>query len=156
PWPIAAAKLFVAAAAAALTMALLGYAGGGRLGNFGDVGVDQVTFGPAVFLWFVSIGGLTVAMAGGLARRPKRVKPAPEPEPEPEPEADFDDEDAITDIVLLDAQAEFPERAESFELGTPRAPAEPHDDPPLDPEEHFMVDGDVPDVTAAKPREQGD
>ena len=37
---------------AALVMALLGYAGGGRLGNFGDVGVDQTTFGPAVFLWF--------------------------------------------------------------------------------------------------------
>lgn len=154
PWPVAAAKLVVAAAVAALTMALLGYAGGGRLGNFGDVGVDQVTFGPAVFLWFVSIGGLTVAMAGGLARRPKRVTPAPEREPEPE--ADVGDEDAITDIVVLDAQAEFPEHAESVELGTLRAPAEPLEDPPLDPEEHFMVDGDVPDVTAAKPREQAD
>jgi Family of unknown function (DUF6350) len=156
PWPIAAAKLVVAAVVAAVTMALLGYAGGGRLGNFGDVGVDQVTFGPAVFLWFVSIGGLTVAMAGGLMRRPKKIKPAPAPEPEPEAEADLDDEDAITDIVLLDAQAELPERAESFELGTPRDPAEVLDDPLLDPEEHFVVDGDAPDVTAEKPREQGD
>ena len=43
----ALAKLVVAALAAAATMALLGYAGGGRLGNFGDVGVDQGTFGAA-------------------------------------------------------------------------------------------------------------
>lgn len=42
----ALAKLAVAAAVAAVTMAVLGYAGGGRLGNFGDVGVDQATFGP--------------------------------------------------------------------------------------------------------------
>ena len=154
PAPVAAAKLAVAALVAALTMALLGYAGGGRLGNFGDVGVDQVTFGPAVFLWFLSIGGLTVVMAGGLLRMPKRVKPAPVPEPEPED--DFDDGDAITDIVLLDAQPELPEHAESFELGTPPPPAEIHDDPLLDPEEHFMVDGDLPDATAEKPREQGD
>lgn len=158
PWPTAAAKLAVAALVAALTMALLGYAGGGRLGNFGDVGVDQVTFGPAVFLWFLSIGGLTVVMAGGLVRRPKKVKPAPAPapEPEPEPEDDFGDEDAITDIVLLDAQAELPERAESVEFGTPPAPADPHDDPLLDPEEHFMVDGDLPGATAEKPRDQDD
>ncbi|MCV7043113.1 hypothetical protein H7J08_00270 [Mycobacterium frederiksbergense] len=156
PWPIAAAKLAVAALVAALTMALLGYAGGGRLGNFGDVGVDQVTFGPAVFLWFVSIGGLTVVMAGGLVRRPKRVKPVPAPAPEPEPEDVFEDEDTITDIVLLDSQAELPERAESLELGAPPAPAEPHDDPLLDPEEHFVVDGDLPGTTAEKPRDQDD
>ena len=59
-------KLMIASAAAAATMALLGYAGGGQLGNFGHVGVDQATFGPAVFLWFVGIGGLTVAMTGGI------------------------------------------------------------------------------------------
>lgn len=74
PLPIAAAKLAVASALAALLMALLGHAGGGRLGNFGDVGVDQLTFGPGVFLWFISIGALTVVMSGGLARR---VRPAP-------------------------------------------------------------------------------
>jgi hypothetical protein len=88
PLPLlpALAKLVIAAAAAAATMAVLGYAAGGRLGNFGDVGVDQDTFGPAVFLWCVGIGGLTVAMTGGIARRPKAPKPAAEPEPEPEPE----------------------------------------------------------------------
>ncbi len=84
------AKLLVAAVVATAVMALLGYAAGGRLGNFGDVGVDQSTFAPAVFLWFAGIGGLTVAMAGGIARRPK-PQPEPEPaEPEPEPEADTD------------------------------------------------------------------
>lgn len=89
-WP-ALGKLVIASALAAVTMALLGYAGGGQLGNFGHVGVDQATFGPAVFLWFVGIGGLTVAMAGGIARPPRAPKPVLEPEPaldterEPEP-----------------------------------------------------------------------
>ena len=49
-----------------LGMALLGFAAGGRLGNFGDVGVDQATFAPAVFVWFVGIGALTVVMTGGI------------------------------------------------------------------------------------------
>ena len=65
---------------AAAAMALLGFAGGGRLGNFGDVGVDQATFAPAVFLWFVGIGALTLAMSGGIARRPRRAKPVAGPE----------------------------------------------------------------------------
>jgi hypothetical protein len=61
-----------------VVMALLGYAGGGQLGNFGGVGVDQTTFGPATFLWFFVVGAVTVAMSGGLRRGPKRVKvPAP-------------------------------------------------------------------------------
>ncbi len=79
PLPLlpALGKLVVASAVAAVTMALLGYAGGGQLGNFGDVGVDQATFGPAVFLWFVGIGGLTVAMSGGIARRPKVPRDRP-------------------------------------------------------------------------------
>jgi hypothetical protein len=77
PLPLlpALGKLVIASVIGAVTMALLGYAGGGELGNFGHVGVDQGTFGPAVFLWFVAIGGLTVAMAGGIARRPKTPKP---------------------------------------------------------------------------------
>jgi hypothetical protein len=78
----AVGKLVIASAAAAATMALLGYAGGGELGNFGHVGVDQTTFAPAVFLWFVVIGGLTVAMAGGVTRRPRRAQ-APSTTPEP-------------------------------------------------------------------------
>ncbi len=71
PLPLlqALAKVLVAAAVAAVTMALLGYAGGGALGNFGDVGVDQATFAPAVFVWFAGIGALTTAMSGGFAAR---------------------------------------------------------------------------------------
>jgi hypothetical protein len=85
PLPAAFAKLLVAAVSGAAVMALLGYAAGGRLGNFGDVGVDQSTFAPAVFLWFAGIGALTVVMSGGIAR-PPRPRPEPESEAEPEPE----------------------------------------------------------------------
>jgi hypothetical protein len=147
PLPTAAAKLVVAAGLAAAVMALLGYAGGGRLGNFGEVGVDQVTFGPAVFLWFFSIGGLTVAMAGGLARRPKPVTPVAVPEPEPELDAD---DDAITDVVVLGEpiDAEVVGAVESVEV----ADEPPLDAPLLDPEEHFLTDGDP----VEKPREQAD
>lgn len=145
PLPTAAAKLVVAAAVAAAVMALLGYAGGGRLGNFGDVGVDQVTFGPAVFLWFVSIGGLTVAMAGGLAKRPKPVKPVAEPEPEPEPD------DAVTDVVVLDEPVDV-EVVEAGEGAPPAERPEAPDEPLLDPEEHFLTDGDP----VEKPRDQAD
>lgn len=140
-------KLVVAAALAAATMALLGHAGGGRLGNFGDVGVDQTTFGPAVFLWFVGIGGLTVAMSGGIARRPRRPKPAPEPEPEPVPEPDTD-----PDVE--------PESVEAPEETVDDAPPEDGEQVPVeaaapleDPEEHFVVDDDgTPDTTAERPR----
>jgi hypothetical protein len=97
PLPIleAMAKLGTAAVVAALTMALLGYAGGGRLGNFGDVGVDQSTFGFAVFLWFAAVGAITVVMAGGIRYRPRKPKPAEpavEDEEDAEPNVPDDDE----------------------------------------------------------------
>lgn len=79
PFVPAIAKLLVAAVGGALVMALLGYAGGGKLGNFGDVGVDQSTFGVAVFLWFSLVGGVTVVMTGGIKRRVKPRKPVVEP-----------------------------------------------------------------------------
>ena len=87
PLPIhtAMAKLLVAASAAALTMALLGYAAGGQLGNFGDVGTDQ-TFGFAVFLWFAVVGAITVAMAGGVRYPPRKPKPARAAQPPVAPE----------------------------------------------------------------------
>jgi len=90
PLPLlaATAKLLVAAMCATAVMALLGYAAGGRLGNFGDVNVDQSTFAPAVFVWFAGIGALTVVMSGGIARRPR-----PAPEPKPDAPADVDDAD---------------------------------------------------------------
>jgi hypothetical protein len=105
PLPIlpAMAKLLAAASMAALTMALLGYAAGGHLGNFGDVGTDQGTFGPAVFLWFAIVGAITVAMADGVRYRPRKPKPAraapppAEPPDEPlvraDPVAEVEDED---------------------------------------------------------------
>jgi Family of unknown function (DUF6350) len=81
PLPVVQAvpKVAVAALLAAAAMALLGYAGGGQLGNFGAVGVDQATFAPAVFLWFFLVGAVTVAISGGLKRGPKRVKAVPQP-----------------------------------------------------------------------------
>jgi hypothetical protein len=97
PLPVvpALAKLLVAAVAAALVMSLLAYAGSGRLGNFGHVGVDQGALVIGVFFWFTVVGWVTVVMTGGIRRRPRRRKPAPvpaappyEPEPVEEP-ADF-------------------------------------------------------------------
>ncbi len=148
PLPMAAAKVVVASAMAAVVMALLGYASGGRLGNFGDVGVDQTTFGPAVFLWFFGIGGLTVAMAGGIARAPKpRAVPAvvdPEPAPEPDPGPTPEPDPGPTpepDPGPEPAEPEPTPPIEEFE------PAPEHVDAPLDldddPEAHFFTDDDV-------------
>ena len=162
PLPLlpAIGKLVVAAAIAALIMAVLGYAGGGRLGNFGDVGVDQATFGPAVFLWFAGIGALTVAMSGGIARRVRAPKPAPEPEPgagartgararrpspspstsprlEPEPEPSRREPGRAGDLDADDLDAGPQARAE------PTAPL-----PRMsfgDPEDHFVVDDTADD-----------
>ena len=125
-------------------MALLGFAGGGRLGNFGDVGVDQVTFAPAVFLWSVGIGGLTEVMSGGLARRPKRVKPVPAPEPEPEPE-DIEDERELVDDEAEDDVAAPVDREPALD-----------DEYPEDPEDHFVADGDAPRETGDEPRGAAD
>ncbi|ODR10671.1 hypothetical protein BHQ15_04535 [Mycolicibacillus koreensis] len=72
----AAAQVLIAALLAALGMAALGYAAGGRLGNFGDVGVDQASFGPAVFVWFTLIGATTVVVAGGVTLPRRATKPA--------------------------------------------------------------------------------
>jgi hypothetical protein len=134
PLPLspALAKLLVAAVLAALTMALLGYAGGGRLGNFGDVGVDQATFGPAVFLWFVGIGALTVAMSGGIARRPRVPKPVVEAEPEP-------DVDSV-DPAPVDTEPVEPEPVEPEPVVDPRN--EPESVAAEDPEDHFVADDD--------------
>ena len=82
----AAAKLATASLLAAAVMALLGFAGGGTLGNFGSVGVDGATFGPAVFLWFFVVGAVTVSMAGGLTRRPRTSAPATVPSADAGPE----------------------------------------------------------------------
>ena len=92
PLPVvpALAKLLAAAIAGALVMSLLAYAGSGRLGNFGDVGVDQDALVVGVFFWFAVVGWVTVAMAGGIRRRRRRRKPAPAP-----PAAEYDAEPAL-------------------------------------------------------------
>lgn len=89
PLPIlpATAKVVVAAVAGATVMVLLGYAGGGRLGNFGDVGVDEGALFLGVLFWFAVVGWLTVVLAGGVRRRPRRPKPRPAPVGEEEPHA---------------------------------------------------------------------
>ncbi|WP_082968986.1 DUF6350 family protein [Mycobacterium sp. E2699] len=83
----ATAKLLVAAAVGALAMSLLAYGGSGRLGNFGDVGVDQGTLLGGVFFWFAVVGGITVVMAGGI--RPVRLRRPRRPKAEADEPADF-------------------------------------------------------------------
>jgi hypothetical protein len=111
PLPLsdAMAKVGIAALLAALALALLGYAGSGQLGNFGGVGIDQGTFGFAIFLWFTAIGTLTVVMAGGIRRRPRKPKPvrvAPPPAEPPllaDPMADFEADDAEVHFAAHDS-----------------------------------------------------
>jgi hypothetical protein len=171
PLPEAAAKLAVASALAAVVMAVLGYAGGGQLGNFGEVGVDQTTFGPAVFLWFVTIGGLTVAMTGGLARRPK-VARAPEPviadeplvegppidEPligEPIPEAEVFESDDYIDAEIV--EPDYVEEPPPPVIEPTRIVRDLDLDD--DPEEHFVTDHDDfsgPDAANGEARRPAD
>lgn len=123
PVPLAFAKLAVAALLAAVILAVLAAVAGGPLGNFGDVGVDQATFGPGVFFWFFVIGALTVVMTGGIAARPTRPVTAPVPaaadaEPaasvessaESRPERSIDEgEEDLEDLMLVDADVADPE-----------------------------------------------
>lgn len=170
PLPLLSAlgKVVVAAAVAAATMALLGFAGGGELGNFGDVGVDQATFAPAVFLWLAGIGALTVAMSGGIQARVRRPKvaaamldtetpEAPEPgsgpgEMDAEDGDDADDgddaehgDDAEPETVEISAEPE-PEPRPVFadeDVAQEAAAEDPRRDgrlDELDPEDHFVVD----------------
>jgi hypothetical protein len=150
PLGSAAAKLVVASVAAALTMALLGHAGGGRLGNFGDVGVDQATFGPAVFLWFVGIGGLTVSMTGGIVRRPRPVKvppPADEPaaaeEPAPQPDVDVEPVPGQASEVVEPTEAEPEPMPPGSGAPSENEPAAAEPAEPVDPEDHFITDDDL-------------
>lgn len=168
PLPVACAKLTVAALVAAAAMAVLGYAAGGTLGNFGEVGVDQATFGPAVFLWFTVIGGLTVVMAGGVTRRPKKVV-APEPQttegefdPSTEPIV-FGGADADCDVTAeipadcrpdgtVDAAVDL--AVEPEPQTTPPLPVRPA--PDVDDVEDLMVVDDDFDATPGERRTSSD
>jgi hypothetical protein len=139
-------KLIIASAVAAATMALLGYAGGGELGNFGHVGVDQTTFGPAVFLWFVAIGGLTVAMTGGIARRPRRQRVAPvvEDVADEEPE-DVEPEDVEEEDVEPEPEPPIAPKRTFWRKSASESRQNVDLDADLEPElEHEPIDEDVP------------
>jgi Family of unknown function (DUF6350) len=103
PLPVvpALAKLLVAAVTGALAMSLVAYAGSGRLGNFGHVGVDQGALVMGVFFWFAVVGWVTVVMAGGIRRRPRRRKPVPAA-----PAAAYQDEPEQPDELADEAPAE--------------------------------------------------
>ncbi|HTY29271.1 MAG TPA: DUF6350 family protein [Mycobacterium sp.] len=159
PLPAAFAKLAVASLLSAASMALLGYASGGQLGNFGDVGVDQTTFAPGVFFWFFVVGGVTVVMSGGVTRRPKRV-PVPA-----EPASDLESEPFTEPIVLPEPAAE-PEAepvpvAEAEEQGEPEPEPEPAPPPrPVRPapdledvEDLMIVDDDIESEEPGRPRD---
>lgn len=124
----ALAKVLTAAFTAAVAMALLGFAGGGRLGNFGDVGVDQLTFGPAVFCWFAAIGALTVVMIGGVTRGAVRTRPMLPPAREPEPAP------AQAEVVDVQEPGQLFEPGELFEpdevIGAGELSWTPEADPP--------------------------
>lgn len=133
PLPVlpAMAKVLVAAVIGALVMALLGYAGGGKLGNFGAVGVDEGALLIGVFFWFTVIGCLTVAMAGGITRRSRSPKPRPVPPvAEETPAVAFDEYDQPRDVDedsphLADAGLEVPgddEGSAADEAGSDSAP----------------------------------
>ncbi|MBJ7337850.1 DUF6350 family protein [Mycolicibacterium sp.] len=149
----AAAKLVTASAIGAVVMALLGHAGGGRLGNFGDVGVDQSTFGPAVFLWFVVIGGLTVVMSGGIARRPRvrAAAPAP-PAAAAEPEAETSPVPVVeeSEPAVEDSVPEMEVEVEESEEDIPEILAEIVDDEPEPPRPVFD-EPEAPNVPARTP-----
>jgi hypothetical protein len=132
PLPLvpAMAKLLVASLAGALTMSLVAYGGSGRLGNFGDVGVDQGALIVGVFFWFAVIGWVTVVMTGGIRRRPRRPKRR---KPEPAPAAD-----EPADLAGL---FEEPERAEPDDHESDDE--EPEAAEPEGAEPDHTADGDV-------------
>jgi hypothetical protein len=148
----AMAQLLVAALISALVMVLLGYAGGGRLGNFGDVGVDQSTFGIAVFGWFAVVGAVTMAMTGGITARRTPPEPAPQPEPdvpeEPAPQGEgpdaeytpvLDEEPASGTAAPGEAPAPVPDWPADESAAAP----DWQDEPFGDPEDEMFTDDDV-------------
>ncbi len=129
PLPLlpAVAKLLVAAVVGALMMSLLALGSGGRLGNVGDVGVDQGALWIGTFFWFAVIGWATVVMAGGIRRRSRRPKPkraAAPPAAEPQDFAQASSEPAGHDLLLDDAE-EFAETPFDEPFSGEPAPEEP-------------------------------
>ncbi|AKC38037.1 putative conserved membrane protein [Mycolicibacterium phlei] len=121
PWPTAIHKVVTAALLAATFLAIAGKLAGGQLGNFGRLGIDQGTFGPGVFFWFLVIGLLTVFMLGGATRLPAKARPEPEPEPAPAPEPETELEPEPVPEPEPEPEAESEVEAEP----DPEAPAQP-------------------------------
>lgn len=128
PWPTAIHKVVAAALLAATFLAIVGKLAGGQLGNFGRLGIDQGTFGPGVFFWFLVIGLLTVFMLGGATRLPARARRDPEPQPEPQ-------------------SAPEPE---------PEVVAEPESEPEVDPEPEPEPDSGIEPETEPQVDPEGD
>ncbi|WNG92036.1 DUF6350 family protein [Mycobacterium sp. ITM-2016-00318] len=148
PLPLlpALGKLTLASALAAVAMALLGHAGGGELGNFGHVGVDQATFAPAVFLWFMAIGGLTIAMAGGIARPLRAPKPTTGRESASSSRQNVDlDDDIEPEPEFEDAFEPEPDLQSAFEPQEPE-PHRPEEPEALVPEVEPLLDDEPADV----------
>ena len=154
PLPTAIAKLAVASALAAIILALLGFAGGGPLGNFGMVGVDQTTFGPGAFIWFFLIGAMTVAMAGGISRKPAVVMPVEPDEVFETDGSDVDGDEPITESFAVPDPAGDPGGDGSVAVAGPELEedqdAEPTPPPPVTPapaaedvEDLMFVDADL-------------
>ncbi len=138
----ALAKVLVAAALGAAVMALLGYAGGGPLGNFGDVKVDQATFGPAVFVWFAGIGALTTAMSGGFARRVRR--PAAATAEAADDDSAHSEADPETVVIAPERPEPVPDAAPTAQPVPVREEVAAADlDDLADPEDHFVADDDM-------------
>ncbi|WP_100470490.1 cell division protein PerM [Mycobacteroides abscessus] len=148
PWPTAIHKVVTAALLAATFLAIVGKLAGGQLGNFGRLGIDQGTFGPGVFLWFLVIGLLTVFMLGGATRLPARTRRDPEPAPEPE----MDPEPASAPAPAPEPD---PEPAPEPEMGAepepepePQREPEPESEPEADPDEGPEIDPSDPPESA--------
>ncbi len=137
----AIAALLLAAAAGAAVMSLLAYGGSGRLGNFGDVGVDQGALVVGVFFWFAVVGWVTVLMTGGILRRPRRPEPETEPDPELDPELEHAPE---IEQAREPAQADEP-TPDSAEDGDPVQAA----DDPAEPADAADAHADNDDAAAA-------
>jgi Family of unknown function (DUF6350) len=139
PLPLVPAlgKLLLASVAGALTMSLLAYGSSGRLGNFGDVGVDQGAMLIGSFFWFAVVGWVTVVMTGGIRRRPRRLKQRRAPAPPADEPKDFADvfsepvHSADHDLLLDgdDDEEAFPAMFAEPTPGEP-APDEPASDEP--------------------------
>ena len=136
------ARLAVASALAAALLALLAFAGGGLLGNFGHVGVDQATFAPGAFFWFFVIGALTVALAGGLLpRSADPVRAVVDDRPVEVESADaVVKQDAVAEEAVVEEEAVAEE--EAVEEVSPPPAATPAPDLE-DVEDLMVVDADV-------------